>query len=420
MLRLMGYEIVSGSEPEEWDVLWTHEYSLMNDRYIGAIRRAKPHQIVNHVAGSGYYTSKVSLALSLSSKDTLRAFQLPRQKESLLSFAQNNPHMLWVQKDNTHRNIRIRKLEEMDLNKENSFVQQFVDNPLLIDNRKFDIGVYTVVTSIHPLRVYTYAGDVLLRFCSKNYTPFDVNDVDKYVVGDDYTPIWEIPSLKRHYIDQKLGWKGALDAYLTLKGMDPQKIWKRIDRMIAEVFQSQQAKMLHALKSVPSKARFFELSRFDFMVDVDLNVHLLEANMSPNLSSGHFAQNQILYEEVLLNLFSLVGIASAFTKDARKQIRARNSAQNFLVSDKSMHVMLADCLSSVCSSCDAKMECQLCANCMTPTTSSFLKETFIEHMNRRSMKLLSFDYDTQKPTTREDHLLWLWRKAKCKEDLSWC
>ncbi|KIH56134.1 hypothetical protein ANCDUO_13688, partial [Ancylostoma duodenale] len=118
-------------------------------------------------------------------------------------------------------------------------------------------------------------------FCSKDYTPFNVSDVDKYVVGDDYTPIWEIPSLKRHYIDQKLGWKGALDAYLTLKGINSQRIWKRIDHMIAEVFQSQQAKMLHALKWVPSKARFFELSRFDFMVDVDLNVHLLECPLEP-------------------------------------------------------------------------------------------------------------------------------------------
>ncbi|EPB67319.1 hypothetical protein ANCCEY_13593 [Ancylostoma ceylanicum] len=135
MLRLMGYEVVSGSEPMEWDVLWTHEYSLMNDLYMGAIRRAKPHQIVNHVAGSGYYTSKVSLATSRASKDTLRAFQLPKQKELLLAFAKDNPHMLWVQKDNTHRNIRVRKLEEMNLNKENSFVQQFVDKPLLIDNR---------------------------------------------------------------------------------------------------------------------------------------------------------------------------------------------------------------------------------------------------------------------------------------------
>lgn len=71
------------------------------------------------------------------------------------------------------------------------------------------------------------------------------------------------------------------------------------------------------------------------MLDEDLNVYLMEvdeyhlhtvtemtafpehnwlmcfqANMSPNLSSGHFAANKLLYEQVIINLFSLVGIAS--------------------------------------------------------------------------------------------------------------
>lgn len=57
---------------------------------------------------------------------------------------------------------------------------------------KFDIGIYTVITSVLPLRVYIYEGDVLLRFCPKDYLPFDANDTDKYVVGDDYTPTWEV------------------------------------------------------------------------------------------------------------------------------------------------------------------------------------------------------------------------------------
>ena len=48
--------------------------------------------------------------------------------------------------------------------------------------------------------------------------------------------------------------------------------------------------------------------RFDFVVDADLNVYLMEVNMSPNLSSGHFAPNKLLYEQVLYSMFSLVGI----------------------------------------------------------------------------------------------------------------
>ena len=30
------------------------------------------------------------------------------------------------------------------------------------------------------------------RFCSKDYEPFNANDVDSYVVGDDYTPTWKV------------------------------------------------------------------------------------------------------------------------------------------------------------------------------------------------------------------------------------
>ena len=30
------------------------------------------------------------------------------------------------------------------------------------------------------------------RFCSKDYEPFDASDVDRYVVGDDYTPTWKV------------------------------------------------------------------------------------------------------------------------------------------------------------------------------------------------------------------------------------
>ncbi|VDK44509.1 unnamed protein product [Cylicostephanus goldi] len=191
------------------------------------------------------------------------------------------------------------------------------------------------------------------RFCAEDYNPFDVNKLDKYVVGDDYTPIWEIPSLKDYFLHQKLGWKGAFDAYLRSQNQDPQKIWDRIDEIIAEVFQKQQVMMLHALKSVQSKANFFELSRFDFVVDENLNVFLMEANMSPNLSSGHFAQNQILYEQVLYNVFSLVGIASAFTKEVHERSRDYDNAPKFLAPDQSIYLIAPEC--SNCSSCDAMM-----------------------------------------------------------------
>lgn len=91
------------------------------------------------------------------------AFKLPEDKEKLLQFAKLNPNKTFVQKNNDHRNIRIEQLPKIDLDKSGSFVQEFVDKPLLISGHKFDIGIYTIVTSIDPLRVYIYNGEALLR-----------------------------------------------------------------------------------------------------------------------------------------------------------------------------------------------------------------------------------------------------------------
>lgn len=64
-----------------------------------------------------------------------------------------------------------------------------------------------------------------------------------------------------------------------------------------------------------SKRNFFELIRIDFVVDENLNVYLLEANMSPNLSSAHFPPNQLLYEQVLYNVMGLLGLGERIRKD---------------------------------------------------------------------------------------------------------
>ncbi|VDM25186.1 unnamed protein product [Toxocara canis] len=272
----LGYKVVKGEERNDikFDVLWSHEYPFSRKELQPYLKQLKPYQKLNHIPGSGYYTSKVSLATADISEGIPKAFEIPRRKKEFLNYAKANPDLMWVKKNNEHRGIRIRKVDELDLNEESSFVQQFIANPLLIDGRKFDIGIYTVITSVLPLRVYVYEGDALLRFCSQDYQPFDAENVEKYVVGDNYTPVWEMPSLKKYYVDQQMTFRQTLNAYLRSIGRDPDIIWDSMKEIIAEVnFQ-------------------------------------IAANMSPNLSSGHFTQNRLLYEQVLVNLLSLVGIAT--------------------------------------------------------------------------------------------------------------
>lgn len=45
---------------------------------------------------------------------------------------------------------------------------EYIANPLLIDDYKFDLRVYVVITSINPLRVYMYE-EGLTRFATVKY-----------------------------------------------------------------------------------------------------------------------------------------------------------------------------------------------------------------------------------------------------------
>lgn len=70
------------------------------------------------------------------------------------------------------------------------------------------------------------------------------------------------------------------------------------------------------LKNYRNKRNFFEMMRFDLIVDDNLRVFLMEANMSPNLSSAHFTQNTLLYEQVIYSLMNLVGVGSSVHRES--------------------------------------------------------------------------------------------------------
>lgn len=192
------------------------------------------------------------------------------------------------------------------------FVQEFIANPLLIDGHAFDLGVFVLITSMDPLRIYRWRSDVLLRFCPEAYHPFDQENLRKYVVGENHLPFWEIPSLKVATQTFNFSALDAFNNHLEDEQLDVEKLWRQVDDAIVSIILSKATHLTRYSKIFQrrSQVEFFELLRFDFLVDEEMNLHLMEINMSPQLTPTN-AQDElirVMYEQLLFNTISILGI----------------------------------------------------------------------------------------------------------------
>ncbi|XP_049529495.1 probable tubulin polyglutamylase ttll-15 [Anopheles darlingi] len=418
VLQRLGIEQTT-NDTDDWDLLWAHDYPF---RKVN-LQRMRPHQLVNHFPGSGYITNKVDLSTT-SLPYIAPAFKLPAEAGRFREYAAANPGKKFVQKHNQHRHIQIRSLDEIVFNDNDTFIQEFIDDPLLVDGHKFDIGVYTVITSIDPLRVYIYKGDILFRYCPVPYYPFNASNVDKYIVGDDYLPTWEVPSLKQYYSRLGFGMKDAFDAYIRSTGRDPAVIWEQVEDAIRMLILKKEPLLAAILPRYASRRNFFEMMRFDLVVDNKLKVYLMEANMSPNLSSAHFKPNQLLYEQVIYNLFRLVGVGSTTRRDSFRKRSLETEAM--LSSLKNVAASADVCSDLPCTESCAPVECQLCSTCLEGDDLYELHRAYREHMERGDMKRIFPvpKIDRQKldfeGLSAKNQLMSRWYEEKCKMDQSYC
>jgi len=75
-------------------------------------------------------------------------------------------------------------------------------------------------------------------------------------------------------------------------------LYKKFLLLRRDVYTLKEEDFIRIASKYPNRRGFFEMVRFDFVIDSKMNVFLMEVNMSPNLSSKHFAANRLLYEQV--------------------------------------------------------------------------------------------------------------------------
>uniref|UniRef100_A0A8C6T5J8 Tubulin--tyrosine ligase-like protein 5 n=1 Tax=Neogobius melanostomus TaxID=47308 RepID=A0A8C6T5J8_9GOBI len=195
---------------------------------------------------------------------------------------------------------------------ENILVSRYIHNPLLIDEFKFDMRLYVLVTSFDPLLIYVYE-EGLARFATVKYDRASKNIKNTFMHLTNYS----VNKKSSDYVScddpevEDYGNKWSLSAvlrYLKQEGKDTTLLMRQVEDLIIKALLSAESHISAACKMfVPHKTNCFELYGFDVLIDAKLKPWLLEVNLSPSLACDAPLDLKIK-ASMIADMFSLVGL----------------------------------------------------------------------------------------------------------------
>lgn len=154
--------------------------------------------------------------------------------------------------------------------------QEYIES-FTLDNRKFDLRIYALVASLHPLRIYVYRGGVA-RFCTASADGTGRFSFLTNTAVNQKNPDAEPDSMTRTIPD--------VFEELRQQGHDIDKLWKKIDNTLVLSIISAYAFLEKAeRRECPDVGypRCFQIIGCDVLLDKQLNPYVLEINYRPSL-----------------------------------------------------------------------------------------------------------------------------------------
>jgi len=283
-----------------------------------AIRALRPWQRLNKFPKSSTLTLKAHLSATLNAaiarygpetfgRVVPEAYVLPAQAELFEAVRRAEPtDTIWIVKPYAAycgRGIFLLRNDEAlpaaeEEGAERCVACRYVAKPHLIHGYKYDLRLYVLVTSWHPLCVYLY-GNGLARFATSKYAtgPGDLGNrmahITNYTLNKRSANFQQAASAEEDGRGSK--WTlDALRAHLAAE-VGPQRarrVWEAVDALVAKACIAAEPAMLasyeryapEGLRAQP-RAGLFQLFGFDVMLDEDLKPWLLEVNLDPALGT---------------------------------------------------------------------------------------------------------------------------------------
>ena len=310
--KLFGFS--ESSDMRKCNAIWGRQ--LTDKEYSLCL----PHQKVNHFCGSFLLGRKDHFHHRMKELRTRigqhnfypDSFLLPSEKEqALASFAD---HPIWIFKpaaSSGGRGIKFILSQAADFPQNEGVLQVYIDKPYLIRGRKFDIRLYVLVTSIDPIRMYIYDNG-LARFATHDYQKEKVDDLQGHLTNA------KVNSCSENYVRGKLGSESIenskwsltfLFQFLASEGVDTEALMRKIEKaVISTMISGLSVVKGHHQRFIKSRYVSYELFGVDVLVDENLNISILEVNISPVMSGKDSELDHDLKWPMMLDILNLARI----------------------------------------------------------------------------------------------------------------
>jgi len=242
-------------------------------------------------------------------------FMLPADRKKIIRYMAKHQEQFWIVKPpNLFCGMGIRVVNKfLDIPNKKSLlcVQNYIRNPFLINNLKFDLRIYVLVKSVDPLRVYVYE-EGLTRFATEEYT----NDPD--VISNNFIHLtnFSINKESGNFVnnsnpEEPEGSKWTLSSlwkYFRSRGIDTDSIWTKIIDIVIKSILSAHEQLTNVFREqVTSCYSCYKLLGYDILLDEKLKPHLIEINTIPSLAAKADTIDSYVKNPLVAEMFNLAG-----------------------------------------------------------------------------------------------------------------
>ena len=305
-------------DDDDWNFFWASVNTIRQIFSGKSYIKLTDYQVLNHFPNFYELTRKDLMAKNIKKYKKLLlkegksvdhldflplTYVLPQDMSIFIEEFKKYPNALWILKPNNKcqgQGITLlnktSKVKKMNFSKKVTtdnnqtvnindiyVVSKYIENPFLMGGKKFDLRIYCLVTTFHPLKAYLYQQG-FCRFCNEKFS-VDVSDIN---------------NIYMHLTQKSNGGKFSLqNLHFYLENVYGYERAKKCHQDITQV-------IIGALLSVQNvmfnDKHCFELYGYDILIDQNLKPWLIEINSSPSLSTttkGDFILKKRLINDVI-------------------------------------------------------------------------------------------------------------------------